>query len=166
MTLENVNFGDLSLGFTWLLRFKRHPKVPSSLFENFDCDSLSYGAAVWEFRKIGKFFFGSARQFHPTRLVGPADAIVTSDPNEFVNFSVTGVPVAVNYSLYHNGHFVNDVTEEADDNGNRKPNFRCFSLMHRPPMSYATAGTVRIVAVADDVMTESEINKFLEIVDE
>jgi hypothetical protein len=48
MTLENVNFGDLSLGFTWLLRLKPQPNSYQAFLENFDCDSATNGAIFAE----------------------------------------------------------------------------------------------------------------------
>jgi hypothetical protein len=95
LTLENVNFGDLSLGFTWLLRLKRHPAHDTAFLEAFDCVTGYIGAHLVEYPGPNKTCFGTCYQFSPAKRIFTANRIMTFDLNQFINIGVTGVPVSV-----------------------------------------------------------------------
>jgi len=163
MTLENVNFGDLSLGLTWLLRLKRQPSSYQAFLENFDCDSDTIGAHLFEWPLQGKINFGTTKQFTPTKDIY-STAIMTSDPNQFVNIGITAVPASELYNLYHNGGFVTDVTTGSHNCGTTNPQPSCFSLGHRIPSQNLLTGTVRAVGIANFSLTEAEISRFFDLV--
>jgi hypothetical protein len=161
MTLENVNFGDLSLGLTWLLRLKRHPDSHQSFLENFACDTKVVGGNFVEFNSKNKLSFGTASQFSPTKLVTTNSAIMTSDPEKFINIGITAIPSSVKYRLFYDDSFITDVTEESNNWNSKQSEYRCFSLGHRVNVSGNTiSGTVVAVAVANQFMTEDEIREF------
>ena len=163
MTLENVNFGDLSFRLTWLLRLERQPSSCQAFLENFDCDSATSGAHLFEHHSASRIMFGSTRQFTPTKSI-TSTAIMTSDPNQFVNIGITAVPASELYNLYHNGGFVTNVTSDSHDWGTTNPQLSCFSLGHRIPSQHLLTGTVRAVGIANFSLTEAEISRFFDLV--
>jgi hypothetical protein len=166
MTLENVNFGDLSLGFTWLLRLKRKPGNQPFL-EVFNCESQKTGAHLWEsYSNKYDMKFKSEDKVSPEFSIKSTGNQLPSDSNQMINLGLSAVPILSEYKLFIGTRFLSD--SESDKSGstsdkNFPPNF-CFSLGHRMGKSEFLTGTVRAVGLAAHDTTEDEINQFFEIV--
>jgi hypothetical protein len=163
MTLENVNFGDLSLGFTWLLRLKRNPFSEQAFLEIFDCGSVYFGFHFVEHNSPGKMSLGTSQQFTPTKFV-MSRIILPNDANQFINIGVTAVPTSGVYTLYYNGSFLTDVDSGTSDVSQSRDQFLCYSLGYRCKGVHHLNGTYRSVGIVNESLTEAEILKFFSII--
>jgi hypothetical protein len=89
MTLENVNFGDLSLGLSFLLRLKRQTKNFQMFLENMNCESKTLGAHLEESQSSHKLFFSPGHESDTNRFIVSNNTVLPSDPNQFVNVGAT-----------------------------------------------------------------------------
>jgi hypothetical protein len=164
MILENVTFTNSSLGLTWLLRLTREPEANLVFLETMNCNSTKPGAILFEYPDPNQLFFSTESQFGVRKNV-KTQPIMTSDSTKFINIGVTGVPATKEFHLFHDRKFAS-ITEDFDYSGDSgETNFNCLRLGLREADGFNfLEGTLRAVAIAHHVMTETEINKFFEFV--
>jgi hypothetical protein len=163
MTLENVNFGDLSLGFTLLLRMKRKPKSQQMFLINTQSVSsdCTQGIRLVENPSARSLRFNSFSQFMSPKFLDVAN-ILPSDENQFFNVGVTGIPSS--YSLFYNSSFVSP-TFISSSGTYKAGDYNFFILGSHCRSGFVTDGTFQSVGIANDKMTEEEINKFFDIIE-
>jgi hypothetical protein len=166
MVLENVNFGNFSLEFTWLLRLRRQPSAHQYFMTNFDCVSKEFGGHLVEYPLNSGLYFGTCKQFQTTRRVYSNTPVLTSNSDEFVNVGVVGIPSSDSYSLFAGSSFITNTTREQNNCFTHRDVYACFHLGYRADKipSVTLNGTVRAVGITNKAMTVEEINNFFEFV--
>jgi hypothetical protein len=158
MILQDFDFGDLSLGFTWLLRLSRVAKVPVIFLGNFAMSDKNFGSHLSENSYHKTLQFSTAQQFSNTRILKKY-GLLTPDSTEFFNIGVTALPGNKTFKLFCNGKFVTPELDQPDSWGRPSAEFDCFSVGSACGNSDFVEGTVKVVAVANQLMTEAEINR-------
>jgi hypothetical protein len=166
MTLKNVNFGDFSLGFTWLLRLKRQPSSHRYFMTNFDCLSTELGSHFIEYPDASRLYFGTCNQFQPTRKVFSTNRIMPNDSSEFTNIAIVGRPWLNSYSLFLNSSFIIDTITSDNDHFSHRDSYECFNLGYRSDRhpNVVLTGIVRAVGITNQTLALEEINKFFQTV--
>jgi hypothetical protein len=160
MTLENATFSDISNGFTWLLRVAREPNKRQSFLA--ECNWIKGQHLCRIFISSGnRLSFSSEFHFHERKHLR-ASTPVTEDSNQFINIGVTALPASNKYSLFYEGGFV-ELSEDRKTSASAVfPELSCFTLGGSCTGSRPLHGTVRAVAIANSLMTETEINQFFD----
>jgi hypothetical protein len=169
LRLENFNIGDVSLGFTWLLRVKRQfvRRYRKYFLSAHTCSSnCTWGSYLYEyspFSSSNKLRFSTSNQF-PQRKSITSNLPNSPDSNEFVNIGVTAVPVKYMYQMYYNGEFVKLASDYNFTSAAASGEFSCFTIGGRCNSVDPMNATVKLVAMANSWMTQNEISEFFHLI--
>jgi hypothetical protein len=158
MTLENVNFGNLSLGFTFLVRLKRLSFKKEMFLTT--CGGADIVGAHLKQMKDSNFHFGTTKQFYNEKMLQLNNLAF----NRFVNLGVTALPVQYLYTLYYNNSFVTPDQDENTTPGSAAAAYNSYSVGSKCGSKFFFNGTVRAAGIANNRMTEDEINKFFDLI--
>jgi hypothetical protein len=163
MTLENVNFTSMSLGFTWLLRLKRTPVKEKVFLKIYSCDGEITGSHLNEVDPVRCLQFSTAQHFTNTQLLQAFNTL-SSDAGEFMNFGITAAPVSNIYKMFYSDNFVTPGGQGTTSWGTRAEKYDCLSLGSTAGNKNVLDGTVKVVGIASDMMSDTEIREFFELV--
>jgi hypothetical protein len=166
MTLENVNFFNLTLGLTILLRIRRESRN-QPFIDMYNCDTHKSGMHIWETITNRNFIFKTENQLNPALSVFSKNHPLPTDPTEFSNIGVAGRPPTLsglsNFSLFHQTSFLAESNLSFMSTPTQpQPQFCCFCLGCRLENGKSLVGIIRSVGISDTVLTADEINGFFE----
>jgi hypothetical protein len=156
----------LSLGFTWLLRFKRESREQPIL--EIDCSEV-LGYALWE-NSANEIVFISRN--HEQNLIFDWNAtfakinanFTKSDENQFIDFAVTTPSFDDQISFFYKNDIVPD--SEIDSNFDNSTSIEYFDRvrfgfsLQRPTVF---SGFLKLVAFANKKMNEWEMKNFFKL---
>jgi hypothetical protein len=166
MTLENVNFGNANLGFTWLLRLKRTPLQDREFLTNYDNSDtdIKLGCHLSEHQAVGNLHFATAHQFNAKKQLF-LYAKLPNDANKFVKLGIACQPSENVYKMfYESGFLAPNAAYNLPSYTYIPGSYHSFSLGSRFGTEAFTDGTIHILGIANSIMSEAEINQFFNLV--
>jgi hypothetical protein len=154
MFMSDAEFGNMSLGFTWMIRLNQQQADRNLLLQSKNSPNHDGGAHFTTRHRT--LHFTTAQQFTKTRRIQTSDYLPT-DETEFFNSAVTALPANNTFKLFYDRNFCSLTLNATSNWGNKADSYRYFR------MAYGLTGIVKFVTIADQLMTEEEIRKSFDL---